>query len=247
MLIAVDAGHYLGTPGRRCLKAYDPKEHKEWELNQRIATILCDNLREYGIDTIRCDDPTGETDITLEKRCEKANSAKADFFISIHHNAGINGGSGGGITAYSYYDSARGAEWRDDLYNALIHKTGLAGNRSEPRKEAGYYVIKHTNAPAVLLELGFMDSSTDIPVIITDEYAKLCAEAIADTIAEKFGIEKPETPSFADYANIPEWAKPTIDKLINKGHLKGVDGNKLDLSNDMTRILVILDRIGLFD
>ena len=35
--IALTAGHYLGTPGKCCLKRLDPKETKEWVLNDRIA------------------------------------------------------------------------------------------------------------------------------------------------------------------------------------------------------------------
>ena len=46
-------------------------------------------------------------------------------------------------------------------------------------------------------------------------------------------------------AELPEYAKPTIQKLINLGYLKGSE-NGLDLSKDMIRILVILDRAGVF-
>lgn len=45
--------------------------------------------------------------------------------------------------------------------------------------------------------------------------------------------------------DLPEWAKPTIEKLIGKGLLAG-DGENLDLSMDMLRILVIHDRAGLY-
>lgn len=46
--------------------------------------------------------------------------------------------------------------------------------------------------------------------------------------------------------NLPNWAKPTIKKLVNKGLLKGGDKNSLELSRLMMRILVILDRAGTF-
>ena len=44
----------------------------------------------------------------------------------------------------------------------------------------------------------------------------------------------------------PEWAKKTIQKLVDNDFLSG-DGNGLDLSHDMVRQLVILDRAGMFD
>ena len=38
--IAIGAGHYKGTPGRRCLAALDPAQTGEWELNRRVADKL---------------------------------------------------------------------------------------------------------------------------------------------------------------------------------------------------------------
>ena len=46
--------------------------------------------------------------------------------------------------------------------------------------------------------------------------------------------------------NMPDWAKPTIKKLVNKGILKGNE-NGLNLTEDLMRILVINDRAGLYD
>ena len=47
--------------------------------------------------------------------------------------------------------------------------------------------------------------------------------------------------------NMPEWAKPTITKLMNKGILKGDEEGKLNLDETMLRMLVINDRAGLYD
>ena len=45
---------------------------------------------------------------------------------------------------------------------------------------------------------------------------------------------------------VPDWAKPTIQKLMDKGVLQG-EGDGLGLTYDLTRILVINDRSGLYD
>ena len=45
---------------------------------------------------------------------------------------------------------------------------------------------------------------------------------------------------------VPDWAKPTIEKLIGKGLLQG-EGDKLNLTYDLARVLVINDRAGLYD
>lgn len=47
--------------------------------------------------------------------------------------------------------------------------------------------------------------------------------------------------------NMPEWMKPTIQKLVSRGYLKGSDQNSFEISQDFARTLVIIDRAGLFD
>ena len=61
-------------------------------------------------------------------------------------------------------------------------------------------------------------------------------------------VKKLETPMIYNYIdeNMPEWARPTIQKLVDKGYLKG-DGNGLGLTDELLRILVINDRAGLYD
>ena len=46
---------------------------------------------------------------------------------------------------------------------------------------------------------------------------------------------------------MPDWAKPTIIKLMNKGILKGDMQGNLNLDENMLRMLVINDRAGLYD
>ena len=46
-------------------------------------------------------------------------------------------------------------------------------------------------------------------------------------------------------SELPDWARATVKKLMDKGYMAGTGGG-LDLSEDMTRLLVILDRAGVF-
>ena len=75
--IALTAGHYLGTPGKRCLKKLDPNETREWTLNDRIADKVEKLLQDYsGYELIRTDDTTGKKDISLTARTNAANNFK---------------------------------------------------------------------------------------------------------------------------------------------------------------------------
>ena len=190
--IALTAGHYINTAGKRCLKSLDKNETREWVLNDRIADKVEKLLTAYeGYSLVRTDDTTGKKDISLANRVKTANDFKADIYISIHHNAGVNGGSGGGIVAYTYTkvnDVTKALQ--KELYNALIKHTGLKGNRSTPLASADLYECRKTSMPAVLLELGFMDSKTDVPIILTEDFADKCAKAIVEVIVAKGKLTK---------------------------------------------------------
>ena len=43
---------------------------------------------------------------------------------------------------------------------------------------------------------------------------------------------------------MPEWAKPTIQKLMDRGYIHGIGENELGLTMDIIRALVILDNAG---
>lgn len=190
--IALNAGHYFYEPGRRILKEFDTNETREWVLNSRICEKVQKLLDAYtGYSLLRIDDPTGETLIKLADRAKKANDFGADVFISVHHNGGIHGGSGGGIMAYTYPSVDQVTkQWQKALYDKLIEKTGLIGNRASPLSSADFAELRLTKMPAVLLECGFMDSSSDAPIILTEAFADKAALAIAEVIAELGGLTK---------------------------------------------------------
>ena len=186
--IALDAGHGINTAGKRCLSTLDKNSTREWMLNDRVCDHIERLLKGYGgYDLIRVDDfDDGNDDISLSARTAKANTWEADLYLSVHHNAGVNGGSGGGIVAYAHPRADESTfEWRDEFYDSLIRHTGLKGNRWNGTLTADFQVLRQTKMTAVLLELGFMDSSTDVPIILTDFFALQCAKAIVEVIVKK--------------------------------------------------------------
>lgn len=192
--IVLDAGHGMNTPGKRCLKAIDSKETREWWLNNRIVTKVQNKLKEYDVDVLRVDDPTGATDVSLGNRVNQANKFGADLYCSFHHNAGIYGGSGGGIVVITYDNRSELVKIRDILYDKLIKATGLKGNRYSPKcTNSEFDVLEHTNMNAVLVEHGFMDSTVDVPIILSEAFAEKCANAWIEFFVEYLGIKKKST------------------------------------------------------
>lgn len=213
--LAITAGHYMGTPGKRCLEALDPNETREWWLNDRIADKIQKKLSEYdGIEILRTDDTTGKTDISLKERTDKANKWGADYYLSIHHNAGINGGNGGGIVSIAYNKTVNEETlaWQKELYDSLIKHTGLKGNRSDPLARMNLHEVRETRMTATLLELGFMDSAYDVPIILSEEYAEKCAIAIVEVIADKAKLSKRKSEANKDEAKEVLSKLKTIEK-----------------------------------
>lgn len=190
--IVLSAGHWLYEGGRRCLKKFDVNETREWELNKRIVEKVQAKLKDYeNVEVLRVDDPTGKTFIDVDVRARKANNFKADIYCSFHHNAGINGGAGGGITVLTYDNREELSNIRTKLYNALLNAGGIKGNRSQPlQNRPDLAELRMTNMSAVLVEHGFMDSSVDVPIIVTDAYAEKMANGWIDFFEKYLGIKK---------------------------------------------------------
>ena len=147
--VALDAGHGLKTSGKRCLKSLDPQETREFALNNRIYKHVAAMLGAYEeIRFFPVHDVTGASDVPLYNRTKKANEICADIYISIHHNAGLNGRHGGGAVVYSHPNASKKAvTLRDSLYKNFIAETGLKGNRSAGCCSANFHVLRERICP----------------------------------------------------------------------------------------------------
>ena len=75
---------------------------------------------------------------------------------------------------------------------------------------------------------------------------KVCPAPFVGARQAAWEVFKGGLTVYDDMEKVPEWAQETVQKLVDKGALNG-DGTGLGLSYDMTRILVILDRLGVLD
>lgn len=212
--IALNAGHGINTAGKRCLKSLDSNETREWTLNSRICNKIEEKLNLYsGYEVLRLDDITGQSDVSLKTRTNTANDWGADFYLSAHHNAGVNGGIGGGIETYIYTNASKQSEeWQNALYESLIRHTALKGNRADGTRRANLHEVRETNMPAVLIECGFMDSSIDVPIILTEEFASEIADACVEVLVTKGNLPKKETSAQNTTNNnkVLEWQNAAI-------------------------------------
>lgn len=209
--IVLDAGHGLYTSGRRCLPQFDPEQHREWQLNDRIMDKLQAALQDYDCEVLRVDDIIGAQDVSLSARVAAANSWGANLYLSMHHNAGIGGRSGGGTVVYHDCSTEKGIDLAQQLYDCIVAATGLVGNRSSKIVKKAYYVLHNTKTYAYLIENGFMDSSTDVPIIITEEHADRTVEGILSWLEDGWGLIKPSGQVQAQAPDPDEPLTPDTD------------------------------------
>lgn len=216
MKIGIDAGHGLHTAGKRCAKQFDSNETREWTLNSRVATKVCEILNRSGVETLRLDDTTGNTDISLSTRCANANNANVDLVVSIHHNAG----GGTGIETYVYNETLKNGETgriATLVNNKAVEKTGMR-NRGVKTKDLA--MVRDTKMPACLIECGFMDNENDTPRILTEEYANKVASGIAEGILTYYNIENREDSKDEDIKSIEEIANEVIAGKYGTGEAR---------------------------
>lgn len=130
---------------------------------------------------------TGDEGIDFRERPALVNSAKppVDLFVSVHHNSAANLAARG--TETYYWTTNPKSKAAADLIHAAIVK-GLGFPDRRVRLEA-YNVVRDTQAPSVLLELGYLSNAEEEKAIADPGYAKKAAEAVKNGILDYFWQE----------------------------------------------------------
>jgi len=96
---------------------------------------------------------------SLTARVREANSWGADIFLSLHTNAAANENASGSEALIYSTSSTVAYNLADDILEELNLVTGLRNRGIVERP--GLYVLKRTDMPAVLVEMGFISNPTD--------------------------------------------------------------------------------------
>ena len=177
MKILIDPGHGENTQGKRSPKG-EFGVLREYAFNRAIAKPLVDRLNKLGYDAELV--VSEDEDISLGERCRRTNKwcdklgAKNVLFISVHSNASSNCETWqkpNGWCEFVYTKASSASKRLAQCLYDEAEKKGLKGNRSVPTERywtSNFYVLKHTNCPAVLTENLFYDNHSD--------YLYLCSE-----------------------------------------------------------------------
>jgi N-acetylmuramoyl-L-alanine amidase len=139
----------------------------------------------------------------LKARTDAANAAGVDIFVSIHNNAMSDRAGTGTETFHYYYSSAASRVLASAVQTKLVAALGL---KDRGVKTAGFYVLRHTRMPAILVEGGFLTNDGDVLLLADPNVRQRIAEAVGRGIA---------TYAAADVAPPPE-LPPTIGPWATK-------------------------------
>lgn len=187
--IGLDAGHGLHTAGKQT-----PTGIKEWTLNDAVCDKIQERLKDYDCTIIRTDHNEGQIDEPLSQRVNEYLKANVDAFISIHHNAYTSSwNTATGIEVYTDRNPlAADTKLAKIVYDNLVKYVGLKGRGV---KKANFAVINQNKVPAILVEGGFMDSTIDYKVIVSQEGQDNYARAVAEGLIEFLGLKKKVEPT----------------------------------------------------
>ncbi len=262
MIVGVDCGHTIsGQPGSGATGYI-----KESEETRAVGYALMYYLRERGVTVIDCtNDRASSTQDNLSQIVAAANRQPLDLFVSIHFNSG----GGRGTEVYTYNaERFRQAE----LVCENMAKLGFI-NRGI-KNGSNLYVIRRTDARAMLVEVCFVDTQSDV-----DLYKRVGAEQIAGAIGdailgEQFEegltmsqyeelkgmivnqgarvdvlqneVYKLQNPMIYNYIdnNMPEWARTAVQWCVDNGLIFG-DGNGLNLDDTKLWTCVVIYRLAM--
>jgi N-acetylmuramoyl-L-alanine amidase len=201
--VVIDAGHggsNTGAPGL-VAGAYEKR------VTLAVARALADDLRARGLEVVM----TREHDdyLTLRERVRRANAAEPDCFVSLHTNASGDRSRHGVETWVLAHDAAEvearraASRERDEVQSMLTELKLLAAARSSAElardlqaevvaatgapdrgvRQYGYDVLAGVTAPAVLVEMGFLDHPIEGATLLEPAQQRRIAAALASGIA----------------------------------------------------------------
>lgn len=193
----------------------------EYDCDRAFVSRLIDAFGAQGWYVTDCTNDEGDERAELREECRIANSSGADLFIAVHFNSGDGTG-----TEVWHYPGSSAEGYAEDVSRELAAALGLP-NRGA-KDTTGLYVINHTNMPAILIEVCFVDTEADADAWWATSWDDLCA-AVVRGLGGDYGNKDeyepaPSAPPSADIEVDGIWGSATTARLQEVLGAPYVDG-----------------------
>ncbi|HWL23345.1 MAG TPA: N-acetylmuramoyl-L-alanine amidase [Ureibacillus sp.] len=175
VVVMLDYGHGGKDPGA----VYQGRKEADDVL--KLGMAVAKKLRSVGINVKE----TRKSDnfLSLEERSNYERKVRPHYFISLHRNA-FKPEHASGVETFVYLtNNTQSGEVAKEIQNRLVK----IGFKNRGVKKANFHVLRETYAPAVLIEVGFIDNSIDNK-IFDSKFDKM-VDAIAEGIIEGIGLQ----------------------------------------------------------
>ena len=219
MKIGINCGHTVsGQPGCGAVGFINESDE-----TRNVGYKLMEYLKSAGHTVVDCtNDKAASTNENLSKIVAMANAQPLDLFVSIHFNAG----RGKGTEVYTY----GGKEYAEAL-NILKNMSKLGFTNRGVKDGSSLYVVKRTNAKAMLIEVCFVDTKSDVEL-----YEQRGANAVAKAICNAITGEEVKTEQSIFYdVSTNDAAYQHIKKLKDYGIINGYGDGSFKPDNPITR------------
>jgi len=174
MKICINAGHCPNLDSG----AVGVSGLQEAHVAQDIAQLVQYYLQQANYETLVVQENE------LYQITDASNAFGADLFVSIHCNAADNRDAQGTET-FCYSEMSEGGKLARCIQRQIINNIGTADRGV--KSHSGFYVLRNTDCPAVLVETAFISNSEDEAVLASEEgkdnFAKAIARGISDFYA----------------------------------------------------------------
>lgn len=182
--LCFDYGHGGNDPGA----VYKGRKEADdvLSLGRAVAAVL----RRHGV--IVDETRTADVSVSLKERSDFENRGTYDYFISFHRNA-FKPETAAGVETYTYLSPGTKSKELAEKIQSTLTNVGFVDRRV---KEANFHVLRETKAPAVLIEIGFIDNSQDNALF--DSKRADIVSGIAKAILSQMGIKYMEENNSQD-------------------------------------------------
>ena len=179
-VIVIDAGHGGGAPG--AIKQGIMEKDINLAIVLQLKELLDECERNIGVYYTRTED----VNPSFEQRAQLGGKAKANFCISVHSNSTTDGQMSeynGTEVMYDEMEEEKEFSGKRLAQICLEEVTGLAGSKNNGLSYGnGIYIIRNSEVPMALVEVGFMTNQAELNKLNSEEYQKLVAQGIYNGI-----------------------------------------------------------------
>lgn len=194
-------------------------------IGKKVAESLRKNYKEVEVMESRTDDIF----VSLSDRTKKANTWKADVYVSIHVNSAIRNTARGFETHIYTNANARTKAFQNVMHTEIMSAISSEAINDRGKLQSNFHVLRESAMTAILTECLFINNPLDSALLKKEEFLDKLAEGHVNGLEKFLGLKRNLPPPIVDDVLYQVIAGTFSDKanaedLLKKLKTDGYDG-----------------------